>query len=159
MITKYTSNKYFLRKISHSSSKWADKSILLLKANSVKLNMAPNYHGLLSEEGWQCNAGCTSSCDTLWVSVECESCMKSSLLGKLSWETWMAYLGHLMNHFIIYICSILFSFVDYRNAPFTLYFDYFSKFFKNSAVFLAAIPGRLKWNWNNRLWLCFGRRR
>lgn len=62
MITDCSSNKYFLRKISSSSSKWADESILVIKASSVKINIDPNCHGLLSEEGcWQCNAGCTTA--------------------------------------------------------------------------------------------------
>lgn len=114
-----SSNTCFLRNISSSSSKWADKFILVIKASLEKVNTDVTCHGLLSKGGrcWQCNAGCTIS-QLLSEYLLNASCVKLSRPEKLAWKPLLAYLGHLMHFFsswylqhLISFCQLLWCFL------------------------------------------------
>lgn len=107
----YSSSRCFLRKISSSCSKWADKSVLVIKASLEKVNMDLTCHGLLCKGGscWQCNAGCATS-QFLCKYLQNASCVKLSLLEKLARKPLLAYLGHLMHIFSIWYLQYLISF-------------------------------------------------
>lgn len=134
MITDYSSNRYFfLRKISSSSFKWADESILVIKASSVKLNMDPNCHGLLSEEVcWQYNAGCTTS--QYFVNI-CQMQILYKIIA--SWKNIIEDFAGIFgsSHAVLqYFIFAVPCFLCYSDASCTLYLDYFSKSFKISTV-------------------------